>query len=257
MCFGGGGFPDVLGPISDAFKKPLNDIIDGLKKIANDLGFSDLEAFARQVAKLIADAFGKAIDEIMPKTTAEWVSLIVTVIKIIVASGNNTAMSNLKTAVQSGSLKDITDQTSPFVADKIVSTRGEVRNSPTLSGLPATILDAIKDTKIRSFAGDVRWVNINVVDDKDFLYVWKYFLGEKTAIPLIDTIVFVDDPDFNQADVRFATFHQIFHLLQYEGKIPKDVVREYMIQKSAGDGPTKFELDADQFAESIVNPPAP
>lgn len=192
----------------------------------------------------------RALGTIAPPFVAQWVGLEWFLAETAAAYGA-AFLQNLANAVRTGDFGGIFNVVSPAVAVAVRNGRNEARQGALV--VPPNILALIPDKHDRDFVKEsVRYATIRHIEDKRFFYVWEKFNDNASAITLIDTIIFVEPPDFQDYDDQFLFLHEIKHALQYKHLGLDAFVNQYLQQKMAGTDPVPFEREADLYACSIL-----
>jgi hypothetical protein len=242
-----------ISDVFDSVIQVVSDAIGGVKDAVATIA-TTLATIGYAISEFIADMraiLNNALGSVLPEQVAEWMSLEWFLIDTAAAYGAG-FLQNIANAIRSGKLTDIFDVVSPAVAVAIRDARKQARASSL--PIPPHILAMIRRSADRNFLTDVaRYTTIARLDgDKRFFFVWNKFKGNTSAITLMDTIVFVDPPDFQDPDDQFLILHELKHVLQFEALGVERFIQEYLQERiSSGDVPS-FEREADLYACSIL-----
>lgn len=192
----------------------------------------------------------QALGLVLPGEVAKWVTLSWYLIDTGTQYGA-AFLQNLANALRTGKISDILDVVTPALVVAVKNGAREAR--PSALEVPKNVLRLIPDAGDRAWIEEkVRYTTIQRIDDKRFVYVWNEFKGHVEAITLIDTIVFVKPPDFQDSIDVFVMLHELKHTLQYRDMGVDVFIHEYIQDRGTQAATPRFENEADLYACSIM-----
>jgi hypothetical protein len=237
--------------LKKAIKKLIKKAFDTVKDITAFIA-DKLAKIGTTIAKIIddvTDIIEAALGKILPDFVTKIVSVIISIIDFG-AYLDAAFLQNLSNFIKSGKLLDLLDFVSPTVHALIQKMRAEAR--PKSLSTPKIVVEQIPDSVFKGQVGDIlKYNHLKNLDTRFFWQIWAHFKGEKTAICMIDTIIFVDETDFRQPHYIFEYLHEAKHFAQYASMGSLDFVRSYLKEEIFKSGINKFESEADVYACSI------
>jgi hypothetical protein len=199
----------------------------------------------------LGDLLEKASGKLLPAEIDRWAVVIIYLAETAMISPT-TFVKNMIAAIKAGDFLQFIDVISPAVAAAMENVRnqayfGAARFPPQIRAA----MGANVEPEAVEMLEHVRWTTIKRVDEKGFFYVWNHMNGDREAITIIDLVVFVDEPDFNDPDTVFLSLHELKHALQYRALGTETFAHEYLMEELFHSG-NKFERDADYWACKIL-----
>lgn len=247
-----GFFSDVVNSVGKVIEDAAGAVVDGVATVIGTVAKigMDIGELVDRLTTVVSEAFQVVAGDLVPNEVAKWLSVIEFLIDTAAAYPGQ-FLQNLETAIKTGDLISIIDVVTPAVTAAMKTARDQVRYGSLR--LPEEVRWMIPDPRDRAWVEEtVRYTTIGRADNKKFFYVWNFFKGDASAICLMDTIVFVDTPDFQQPATVFLALHEVKHALQFRDMGPDRFMREYLLDRAKGREPAQLEVDADNYACSIM-----
>lgn len=249
-----GFFDDVKNAVVGVIDFVIKDITTATGIVINAV--AQVGMTLEEFVETVQDSFIKAMTRaVLPDDVARAVTLLVFLLRAPQNYGLQ-FLDNLGTALRTRQLGDIFDVITPAVLQAMERARRDARQSAEL--FPQNIRDLITNSPItnsteRSIVGDAGWTTMDSIDDKSFLYTWRYFLNKTVAITLRDVVVYFEDPAFDSTDGKFTAVHELKHVMQFKEMGSQDFMQDYLAEIVKGHGPAvALEREADFYACSLV-----